>query len=182
MGPEIAPQSLGFVLFDSEWRVNSASPEAVAAITAEIDSVEAALQNFGDEVARRMQSGTPPKTFSYAGCTCTLLSFSCSYGGTTEPVNAALIRSPRGASAHVPSLSQVFHLTPRETETLTLCLRGLGVKQIAQNMGISVSTAKSFIRLVSIKMGVTSRAEILSKVLDTMCNASMTCPFRPRQG
>ena len=185
MSAAFAPHSLGFVLFDSQWQVISATADAVSAFlsdkTTDFRTAEKALAAFAAEVALRMQTGTPPKTFSYADNTCTIFRFSCAYGQPGEPLNAALIGSPLGASSHAASFGQTFRLTPRETEALALCLRGHGVKEIAQHMGIGVSTAKSFLRLVSIKMGVTSRAEILSKVLDTMCEASLTCPFRPRR-
>jgi len=45
-------------------------------------------------------------------------------------------------------------------------------------MGISVHTAKAFLRTLSIKMGAAGRAEMLSKLWAHMCEASLTCPFR----
>jgi len=71
----------------------------------------------------------------------------------------------------------MFRLTPRETEALHLCRKGLSAKQIAAEMGISVHTAKSFLRTISIKMGASSRAEIMAKLLGHMCDVSLNCPF-----
>ena len=186
MEAELAPALVGFVLLDDDWRVLSANREAVSALqaaqTIPSKSEQDLLQAFAAEVARRMQNQKPPKTFSYAGCTCTVLQFSCKYGSAAEEIHAALIRPAREDPSFLATFSRMFHLSPRESEALALCLKGKGAKEIATDMGISVSTAKSFLRLTSIKMGVTSRAEILSKVLDSMCEASMTCPFRPRRG
>ncbi len=184
MDAGLAPASFGLVLLDSQWRVLSANAEIVAAFTpremADPDTGDA-LQEFGAEVARRMGTAPPPKTFSYSGFTCTVLQFSCAYGGTGQPVNAVLIQRPSESPEFVAVLSRKYQLTPRETQALASCLKGHEVKQIANQMGIGVSTAKSHLRLIGIKMGVSSRAEILSKVLDSMCEASLTCPFRPRR-
>lgn len=185
-GAELAPNSPGFVLLDSEWHVIAANAEAAAALNAGgkagSDAAQQVFQDLANEAARRARSGTLPETFSYAGCTCSVLRFSCAFGNPGEFLHALLIGPPVEDSSFVTSFGQTFRLTPRETEALGLCLKGLGAKQIAQQMKISVSTAKSFLRLVSIKMGVTSRAEILSKVLDSMCEASLACPFRSRRG
>lgn len=184
MGVGLGPNSLGLVLFDSQWQVISANAEALTAIQslrpADSGADGNGLREFAMQVALRMQGGAPPKTFTYAGNTCVVLRFSCAYGNPGEAVNAALIGRARDNSSFVHSLSRKFRLTPRETEALSLCLNGHGAKEIAQRMQISISTAKSFLRLISIKMGVSSRAEILSKVLDQTCEASLTCPFRLR--
>jgi DNA-binding CsgD family transcriptional regulator len=183
MEHRFAPDLFGLVLLDSEWRVISANAEAFAALQAGIQDPSSAHQHILDglatEIARHMQTGKGPKTFAYGGCTCTVMRFSCAYG-TGDQSNVGIIRRTGDNSRFITSFSEVFNLTPRESQSLALCVRGHGTKEIAHKMGISVSTAKSFLRLVSIKMGVTSRAEILSKVLDSMCEASMTCPFRGR--
>ena len=181
MEARFAPDLFGLVLFDSNWRVTAANAEAVAALQAARQDASVAqqptLDGLAAEIARNMQTAKGPKTFSYGGCSCTVMRFSCAYG-TGDQSNVGIIRRTGDNSRFVTSFSAVFNLTPRESQALALCLRGYGTKEIAHRMGISVSTAKSFLRFVSIKMGVTSRAEILSKVLDSMCEASMTCPFR----
>lgn len=181
MDARFATDLFGLVLLDGDWRVIAANAEAVAALQAGTQDPCAAQQHTLDglatEIARKMQTSKGPKTFAYGGCTCTVMRFSCAYG-TGDQSNVGIIRRTGDNSRFVTSFSKAFNLTPRESQALALCLRGHGTKEIAHRMGISVSTAKSFLRFVSIKMGVTSRAEILSKVLDSMCEASMTCPFR----
>jgi DNA-binding CsgD family transcriptional regulator len=85
-----------------------------------------------------------------------------------------------GFSAHLPSvvltlerrsngalttatLSERFGLTHREKETVKLLLQGLTSKEIAGRMGISANTVKAFVRLVMIKMGVSTRSGIAGK-------------------
>lgn len=56
-----------------------------------------------------------------------------------------------------------FHMTPREQETLLSLLRGLTNKEIANRMDISPNTVKAFLKLIMIKMGVSTRSAILAK-------------------
>lgn len=179
MEDRFAPDLFGLVLLDGDLHVLAANREAVAAVHPEsLSPAQHTLDDLAAEIARRMQAGKGPNTFVYGGCTCTVMRFSCAYGNAGEQINVGIIRRAGDDSRFVASFSRVFNLTRREGEALAMCLRGHGTKEIAHEMGITVSTAKSFLRLVCIKMGVTSRAEILSKVLDSMCHASMTCPFR----
>ena len=62
-------------------------------------------------------------------------------------------------------LSERFGLTPRERETVKLLLQGLTSKEIAAQMGISSNTVKAFVRLVMIKMGVSTRSGIAGKIV-----------------
>lgn len=58
-----------------------------------------------------------------------------------------------------------YHLTEREQEVLSGISLGLATKELADRMNISPNTVKAFLRLVMIKMGVTSRAGIIAKIL-----------------
>jgi two-component system nitrate/nitrite response regulator NarL len=74
----------------------------------------------------------------------------------------------------VSQIAQQFHLTQREQETVTLLLRGLGNKEIADGLGISVNTVKRFLSLVMLKMQVTSRSEIVSRILNMLLSPGGT--------
>jgi DNA-binding NarL/FixJ family response regulator len=50
-------------------------------------------------------------------------------------------------------------LTPRETEVLGLVARGLGNKQVAQELGISEKTVKGHLGNIFQKLGVASRTQ-----------------------
>ena len=58
-----------------------------------------------------------------------------------------------GASAKLSSLSR------REYEALMLAAMGLRDKEIAEEMGITYSTARAFMRHISMKLGTSCRTE-----------------------
>ena len=57
-----------------------------------------------------------------------------------------------------------FELTEREQETVQMLLQGLTSKEIAARMGISPNTVKAFLRLVMVKMGVSTRSGIVGRI------------------
>jgi DNA-binding CsgD family transcriptional regulator len=84
-----------------------------------------------------------------------------------QPSIAVLLE--RGPSGLVPLRRVIgqFNLTPREREVLEYLLQGMSSKAIADRMGLSPNTVKTFLRLIMIKMGVTSRSAIVSKIIMT---------------
>lgn len=62
-------------------------------------------------------------------------------------------------------VAERFALTAREQETVQLLLQGLTSKEIAQRMQISPNTVKAFIRLVMVKMNVSTRSGIIGKIV-----------------
>jgi DNA-binding CsgD family transcriptional regulator len=66
------------------------------------------------------------------------------------------------------NLSMIFRklkLAPREQEIVRLLLGGSSNKEIAGSLGISLNTVKGYMKLLSRKLGVSSRAEIIALVL-----------------
>jgi DNA-binding CsgD family transcriptional regulator len=84
---------------------------------------------------------------------------------TRTPAVAVLIERTPQVSFQVSLIAERFQLTRREEETVSLLLGGLTSKEIAQRMQISPNTVKAFLRLVMIKMGVSSRPGIMGKIL-----------------
>jgi DNA-binding CsgD family transcriptional regulator len=76
-----------------------------------------------------------------------------------------LERTSSGRSAALSDICQRFDLTQRERETVELLLQGLTSKEIANRMNISPNTVKAFLRLVMVKMGVSTRAGIVGRVV-----------------
>jgi len=68
-------------------------------------------------------------------------------------------------AATIAEISEHFGLTARERETVQFLLEGLTSKEIAQRMAISPNTVKAFIRLVMVKMGVSTRSGIIGKIV-----------------
>jgi DNA-binding CsgD family transcriptional regulator len=85
---------------------------------------------------------------------------------TTIPPAMVLVFERRPSNTIAMSeVSSQFGLTPREQETIQLLLQGLTSKEIAERMKISPNTVKAFLRLVMVKMGVSTRSGIIGKIV-----------------
>ncbi len=75
----------------------------------------------------------------------------------------------RSSSGVIPlsHVAQQFRLTRREREALEYLLRGLSAKEIANRMTVSANTVKAFLRLIMVKMAVSSRSGIVAKIIGT---------------
>ncbi len=72
-------------------------------------------------------------------------------------------RASVASSASLAQLSERFRLTTREQEVAQFLLEGLTSKEIGMRMQISPNTVKAFLRLIMVKMGVTTRSGIVGK-------------------
>lgn len=68
-------------------------------------------------------------------------------------------------STRTPARKPGIELTEREHEVLALMVQGLNNQQIAENLIVSVSTAKFHVSSILSKLGVTSRTEAVSFAL-----------------
>jgi DNA-binding CsgD family transcriptional regulator len=86
--------------------------------------------------------------------------------GHSSPQQAFAVVLERGASGGISAseLSERFALTQRECETVEYLLQGLTSKEIAARMNISPNTVKAFLRLVMVKMKVSTRSGIAGKI------------------
>jgi DNA-binding NarL/FixJ family response regulator len=75
-----------------------------------------------------------------------------------------LERSSNGIFS-MAAASEKYNLTTRESEVLQYLLNGLTTKQIAAGMEISPNTVKAFLRMIMVKMGVSTRSAIVGKAL-----------------
>ena len=57
-----------------------------------------------------------------------------------------------------------YKLTPREREAVLLLSKGLTSKEIARRMEVSAHTVKAFLRLIMLKLGVSTRSGIVGKI------------------
>lgn len=89
-----------------------------------------------------------------------------SYNGVvTQPMVALHLEKDSSASEAIYEVAAKYHLTEREQEALRGISLGLATKELAERMNISPNTVKAFLRLIMIKMGVTTRAGIVAKIL-----------------
>jgi DNA-binding CsgD family transcriptional regulator len=75
-----------------------------------------------------------------------------------------LERASRGPSS-LAEISERFHLTAREQEVVQYLFEGLTTKEIAMRLEISPHTVKAFLRLIMVKMAVSTRSGIVGKAL-----------------
>lgn len=61
-------------------------------------------------------------------------------------------------------------LTPREREVLALIVKGMGNNDIADQLVISLPTTKSHVSSILSKLGLTSRTEVISLVMEDSFN------------
>src|SRR5450755_1759206 len=103
------------------------------------------------------------------------------------PMVALHLERDLSASDAAHEVGTRYHLTEREMEALKGILIGLGSKEVAERMNISPNTVKAFLRLIMIKMGVTTRAGIVAKVLQNRATpeeqdgTASAVPVRPKR-
>lgn len=123
------------------------------------------------ESIRRIKPGTlsPLRTHFQIG----ELNYVCStylmeFGSTDFPLSTITVHIERDLSASEALLDVIneYHLTGREQEVLRGIAIGLTSKEVANRMNISPNTVKAFLRLIMIKMGVTTRSGIVGRLLE----------------
>jgi DNA-binding CsgD family transcriptional regulator len=87
--------------------------------------------------------------------------------GDSETSLAVLLERGAGGSIPTVHVSEKFHLTNREQEVFQYLSDGLTTKEIAVGMEISPHTVKAFLRVIMLKMGVSTRSGIVGKALST---------------
>ena len=78
---------------------------------------------------------------------------------------AVLFERSAERSIDIAKAAAEFQLSDRERETVVHLMQGLTSKEIAQRMGISPYTVKTYVKLVMIKLGVTTRSGIVGKLV-----------------
>jgi DNA-binding CsgD family transcriptional regulator len=90
-----------------------------------------------------------------------------SYTGlTAEPMVALHLERVSSTSDAICEVGAKYNLTEREQEALRGISMGLTSKEVAERMNISPNTVKAFLRLIMIKMGVTTRGGIVANILN----------------
>lgn len=171
----MAPSDSGFLLLDSEFNLIASNDPAlrILCFPSEASRIKQPRTLLADRVrtslidhqqrdrkvfVREVQSGKRRYVCK---------TFQISYNnGHATPQTAFAVLLERGAAGSMSSteLSERFALTQRECETVEYLLQGLTSKEIAVRMKISPNTVKAFLRLVMVKMKVSTRSGIAGKV------------------
>jgi DNA-binding CsgD family transcriptional regulator len=85
--------------------------------------------------------------------------------GQADGLLIFLLERKSNESVTISEITERFGLTVREQETVQFLLEGFTSKEIAQRMKISPNTVKAFIRLVMVKMSVSTRSGIIGKMV-----------------
>lgn len=85
--------------------------------------------------------------------------------GGTRYFGLSFFRSGSGFSVRYADLDKVFQLTQSEHRVLLQLLEGLTADQIATKLRVSIETTRSHIRQIYLKLNVTSREGMFSRVL-----------------
>jgi len=84
----------------------------------------------------------------------------------SEPIVAVLLLRDSSALEAIHDVAIEFGLSEREEEVLKDISLGLNSHQLAEAMDISPNTVKAYLRLIMVKMGVSTRAQMLVKILE----------------
>ncbi len=87
--------------------------------------------------------------------------------GNSQAALAVVLERAAAKSASLAPLAERFHLTMREQEVAQFLLQGLTSKEIGLRMQISPNTVKAFLRLIMVKMGVSTRSAIVGRAFTT---------------
>jgi DNA-binding CsgD family transcriptional regulator len=177
------PSVPGFLVVDASLEPLFASHEAIAVLTYPAPVSHSAAQVFHKKVRPGLLKHQDSARSENRACSFMKLksgrrtyfcrTFPLSSSDNGDRGTATLVVLERGMSLPLAlsQVSQQFHLTNREQQTVALLLQGLSNKELGQKMGISSNTAKSFLYTAAIKMGVGSRCGIVAQVLGLLLSS-----------
>jgi DNA-binding CsgD family transcriptional regulator len=84
--------------------------------------------------------------------------------GRSDGLTIVMLERTGNEVVMIAEIAERYGLTARERETVEFLLEGFTSKEIAERMKISPNTVKAFIRLVMVKMGVSTRSGIIGKL------------------
>lgn len=170
----MAPSANGFLLLDSGLNLIAANSPAIQILC--FPSYVERIKEPKVFVADRIRTGLvdPQRQHGLAFVNefrsgkrryfCKSFQIECDGRYPVQPAFAVLLERDAASSTVLSEVSQQFDLTQRERETVEHLLQGLTSKEIAIRMNISPNTVKAFLRLVMVKMKVSTRSGIAGKI------------------
>ncbi|HLK32411.1 MAG TPA: LuxR C-terminal-related transcriptional regulator [Terriglobales bacterium] len=172
---DVVPAPLGFLLLDSSFRPVSFNPEAFAVLTfPEKPPAARKLELLQKIVHTRLLARRPgaetkivPQFISGRRTyQCRSFTLNSELAGGAHPSVAVLLERKSTKYSVLSILGEQFSLTAREKQVVELLMQGLTSKEVAERMKISPNTVKAFLRLVMIKMKVSTRSGIIGKIVE----------------
>ena len=170
----IAPSKSGFLLLDMSLNLIASNPEAVRILS--YPSNPDRIKNLKLFVSERLRSGlhdylstdysNDARQYESGRRKYNCRKFQVNYEMKPSSQPAVVLLLERNASNDLglEEICRQFNLTPRERATVELLVHGLTTKEIADRLSISPNTVKAFVRLVMVKMGVSTRTGVVGRL------------------
>ena len=171
----MAPRNDGFLLLDADLNLLASNDPAlqILCFPSEITQMQHPKILVADRVRSTLLEHHPRdrKVFvremrsGRRRYLCKSFQVNCNGHSWPQPAIAVVLERPATGGLNSAELYERFGLTQRECETVEYLLQGFTSKEIAARMNISPNTVRAFLRLVMVKMGVTTRSGIVAKIL-----------------
>jgi len=165
----------GFLLLDGSLTPVAFNSEAIRilAYPAKTERIKHPTTFLADRVRTALVSRHTSEELDFAKIyksgnrryTCRPFRLDCNDNGNSRFWIALLLERHSSGAVALTELGKQFDLTARERETVEFLLQGLTSKEIATRMNISPNTVKAFLRLVMVKMNVSTRSGIVGKMV-----------------
>jgi DNA-binding CsgD family transcriptional regulator len=169
----IAPSKSGFLLLDTSLNLIASNPEAVQILSypSKPDRIKQLNVFLADRVRTALANsagndghGIKEYQSGRRRYICRKFEIDCNGKYTPQPAMAMIFERAATADLALEEICQQFDLTQRERETVELLVQGLTTKEIASRLSISPNTVKAFVRIVMVKMGVSTRSGIVGRL------------------
>ena len=167
------PSGPGFLVADSKFNPIYFNAEALSALTYPKDPQEVSrLDRFIADKIRSVFGNRPPRpvpTQFLSGrrhYLCSAFPLQCASRSPSQVTLAILVARNACGSIALTRLAEVFHLSQREQEAVDFLVLGLTNKQIANRMQISPNTVRTMLRMAMVKVGVSTRAGIVGRIIE----------------
>lgn len=164
----------GFLLLDSSLNPIASNAEAIQILSfpSKPDRIKQVNIFLSDRIRTSLVDHQAQESLSFVKeyksgkrrYICRSFRIDCNVRYAPAPSIAVLLERNSTGSLVLEEISKQFELTQRERETVELLLQGLTSKEIANRMAISPNTVKAFLRLVMVKMGVSTRSGIIGRI------------------
>jgi DNA-binding CsgD family transcriptional regulator len=171
---------LGFIVADTSLKPLFANSEAIAILTYPGPPPQSIFDMFHKKLrpgfsngssSRTKQNGANPIFAFQSGRRtyfCRTLLLNGDSKGSTGSARLLMLERKMSGTPALFQLSRQFQLTQREHQAVSLLLQGLSNKEMAKKMGISEHTVKVYLRMATVRMGVSGRAAIVTKIVDVL--------------